>query len=106
SQRFDAQKVVRWALVSTILVALITALSTFLLPTLQDSLLNIPILARSFVVAILLIPLGFFMGAPFPCGLRIFDGNGGGNYIPLMWGVNGVASVVGSLCAAMGAKLW
>jgi spermidine synthase len=106
SQRFDAARLLRWAMTSALLVAVITAAATFLLPTVQNSLLALPILGRCAVIAISLLPLGFFLGAPFPCGLRLFDRNGGVSFIPLMWGINGVASVIGSLCAAMGAKLW
>ena len=89
-----------------LLVAVITAFATFLLPSVQNALLALPVIARCIVIAVALLPLGFFLGAPFPSGLRLFDHNGGTSFIPLMWGVNGVASVIGSLCAAMGAKLW
>ncbi|MEO6908641.1 MAG: hypothetical protein ABI210_12205, partial [Abditibacteriaceae bacterium] len=106
SQRYEAAKLAKWAMTSALLVAVITAIATFLLPTVQNSLLALPIIARCFVIAIGLLPLGFFLGAPFPCGLRLFDRSGATSFIPLMWGVNGVASVIGSLCAAMGAKMW
>ncbi|MEO6907031.1 MAG: hypothetical protein ABI210_03995 [Abditibacteriaceae bacterium] len=106
SQRYEATKLAKWAMTSALLVAVITAVATFLLPTVQNALLALPIIVRCFVIAIGLLPLGFFLGAPFPCGLRLFDRSGGTSFIPLMWGVNGVASVIGSLCAAMGAKMW
>lgn len=106
SQRFNKNTLTRWAMSSALAVAVITAFATLVLPGVQNSLLALPIIARCAVVALGLLPLGFFLGTPFPSGLRLFDDCGGGSYIPLMWGVNGVASVVGSLCAAMGAKLW
>jgi len=106
SQHFGPAAIAKWAMTSALLVAVITATATFLLPTAQNSLLSLPIMIRCVVIAVALLPLGFFLGAPFPSGLRLFDENGGTSYIPLMWGINGVASVVGSLCAAMGAKLW
>jgi len=39
---------------------------------------------------------GFFMGMPFPRGLAILGESGRNNLIPLMWGINGTMSVVGS----------
>lgn len=106
SQRYEVAKLARWAMTCALLVAVITAFATFLLPSVQNALLALPVIARCIVIAVALLPLGFFLGAPFPSGLRLFDHNGGTSFIPLMWGVNGVASVIGSLCAAMGAKLW
>jgi predicted MFS family arabinose efflux permease len=59
--------------------------------------------ARCAIAALLLLPLGFLLGTPFPSGMRLFSRTRE-NQVPLVWGLNGVASVVGSLCAAMGAK--
>jgi hypothetical protein len=50
-----------------------------------------------------LLPLGFVLGTPFPAGMRLFAQRRAES-VPLVWGLNGVASVVGSLCAALGAK--
>ncbi len=40
--------------------------------------------------------MGFFMGFPFPLGIRFLKEKGLENQIPWMWGVNGVSSVFGS----------
>lgn len=37
------------------------------------------------------------MGMPFPRGLKLIGENGKGDTIPVMWGVNGVTSVIGSV---------
>jgi hypothetical protein len=44
----------------------------------------------------MLIPLGFLMGFPFPLAIRLTDRHGLRNNVSVMWGVNGIASVLGS----------
>jgi predicted MFS family arabinose efflux permease len=59
--------------------------------------------ARCIAAALFLLPMGFLLGAPFPSGMRLFAARRA-QHIPLVWGLNGIASVFGSLCAAMIAK--
>ena len=40
---------------------------------------------------------GFFMGMPFPRGLKLIGESRQGELVPIMWGVNGIASVFGSV---------
>ncbi len=47
----------------------------------------------------ILFPLGVLMGFPFPLAIRQTDVLGMGAQIPVMWGVNGIASVLGSALA-------
>jgi len=61
--------------------------------TFQGSNLSLKILATF----ILLLPLGLLMGIPFPSGLQMLEKKEIGSYVPLMWGVNGWMSVVGSI---------
>lgn len=44
----------------------------------------------------MLIPLGFLMGFPFPLAIRLTDQHGLADNVSVMWGVNGIASVLGS----------
>jgi hypothetical protein len=44
----------------------------------------------------LLFPLGFLMGFPFPLAIRLVSALGLQAQIPVLWGVNGIASVLGS----------
>jgi hypothetical protein len=44
----------------------------------------------------MLLPMGFFMGLPFPLGLRAAEPNP--SLVPWLWGINGAASV---LCAVL-----
>jgi hypothetical protein len=51
--------------------------------------------ARLAITVILLAPLGFMMGMPFPLGMHWAGGHRPG-VIPWLWGINGVMSVMGS----------
>jgi spermidine synthase len=46
-------------------------------------------------------PVGFLMGMPFPLGLRLLDrvGPEWAQLVPWVWGINGAASVLGSILA-------
>lgn len=46
-------------------------------------------------------PAGILMGVPFPAGLRWAVKRGYANQIPWFWGMNGAASVVSAILAAM-----
>ena len=40
--------------------------------------------------------MGFFLGMPFPLGMKLLDEFGLQQHVPRMWGVNGIGSVLGS----------
>ena len=48
-----------------------------------------------------LLPLGFLLGFPFPLAARLADALGLADRVTALWGVNGVASVLGSALAMM-----
>jgi SAM-dependent methyltransferase len=75
------------------LVALLYALG---LPRVVPLLLPLPLGGRIAVALVLVAPLGFLMGMPFPGGLRA-TGRGPFPAPPFYWGLNGVFSVVGSI---------
>mgnify|MGYP005834680023 CR=1 FL=1 len=60
---------------------------------------------RCLVAFVMLVPLGFALGMPFPTGLRAI-GARAQRFVPWMWGVNGLTSVIGSVGAMIAAKLW
>ncbi|MBV9864777.1 MAG: hypothetical protein JO316_05475 [Abitibacteriaceae bacterium] len=105
SQRFNETKLRLWTAGCAVGVALGTLLSIYILGQLQNAMLTMSLPSRCMVAALLLLPLGFLLGTPFPAGLRLFARTRA-HQVPLIWGLNGVSSVVGSLCAAMGAKAW
>lgn len=53
---------------------------------------------RLFLTMLLLAPLAFLMGIPFPSGVRWAGAHRAG-VIPWLWGINGVTSVLGSALA-------
>lgn len=60
---------------------------------------------RCLLTMLMLLPLGMALGMPFPTGLRAV-GARAQSFVPWMWGVNGLMSVVGSVGAMMIAKFW
>ncbi len=54
---------------------------------------------QKIIATALLIPLGFVMGIPFPLSLRLMKVYDFGDLVHWMWGLNGVASVLGSALA-------
>ena len=53
------------------------------------------------MAAVLVFPFGFLMGMPFPLGLRQSAQDENGPAVSALWGINGVASVVGSIGGTM-----
>jgi spermidine synthase len=57
-------------------------------------------------VVIVILPLGILMGCPFPLALRSLRTHGLERHTAMMWGVNGVASVLGSALAMIIGITW
>lgn len=78
-----------------------------LLRPLFSATLGWPLAARLAVTAMSLAPLGLLMGAPFPSGIRLFaagrveGGEGQPAAVPWVWAVNGAASVIAPILAAL-----
>jgi hypothetical protein len=83
-----------------------------ILPNLFEWTLGLSFAARVGVTVLTLAPLGFLMGIPFPAGIRWLVGEqvpGGGTAgeitprtdIPWVWAVNGAASVIAPILAAL-----
>jgi spermidine synthase len=82
-----------------------------ILPGLLNRLVGLPFAAKLLVSGVLLIPLGFAMGMPFPAGLRALalrnsgefpgvpENTSGGNLVEWAWAMNAASSVLGSVVA-------
>jgi hypothetical protein len=81
-----------------IAVSAIAILYSSVLPPLFDALLGAPRAVRVVLALVLLLPLGLCLGVFFPTGLRIVNEQNP-DFIPWAWGVNGGASVVGTILA-------
>ena len=55
---------------------------------------------RIFVATATLFPVGIFMGMPFPLGMKLVSDRSE-RLAPWLWGINGAASVCGSVLAAV-----
>ena len=103
SQKFEGKTLLFYGALCTALVCVATLMLTTFLPQLDATLLGLPLEARCGAVALLLFPLGVLLGTPFPTGIRLFARQRA-DLVPLIWGLNGVASVFGSFLAAFGAR--
>lgn len=77
-------------------VAVLGSAYALALPALVKALLPLDLGTRLAIAVLLVAPLGFAMGMPFPRGLRL-TGQSGLPGPPFYWGVNGVLSVLGSM---------
>jgi spermidine synthase len=75
-------------------------------PVILNELLVYGLVLRAIVCFILLLPFGFLLGIPFPTGIQILKQNNLVKYIPWMYGVNGIMSVLGSVIAAILSMIW
>jgi spermidine synthase len=86
-------------------------LYVFILPGLLNALMGLPFAAKLLVSAVLLVPLGFAMGMPFPAGLQALasiplpefpcasNGEFQENAVEWAWAMNAGSSVLGSVLA-------
>jgi hypothetical protein len=69
-----------------------------ILPSLLGMAVGQPFIVKLLVSAILLVPLGFLMGMPFPAGLKSVA-ESGKSTVEWAWAMNAAASVLGSVSA-------
>jgi len=80
------------------LLAGVLALYALILTPLFHALLGIPLVARILIAVVLVSGPGLLMGALLPSGVRVANEMGRGT-VAWGWGLNGAASVVGSILA-------
>jgi hypothetical protein len=86
--------------VALLVVLLLT--SPWLLPVVFRQALGLPLAYRLGVTVVVVAPFGYLMGIPFPGGIRwMLGGDGRPSQVPWIWAVNGAASVVASVLAAL-----
>ena len=91
--------------VAIVVIVVLILLYPLLLPYLFDATLWLPFTGRTAITAVVLFPLGLFLGVPFPKGVLLV-GQNAPQLTPWMWAVNGCASVVSAVLAAMIALTW
>ena len=97
--RLDAagRSAVNFAVVGIAAIAIVHVL---LLPTIFETLIAQPDAIRIAVSIVLIAPLAFFMGMPFPLGLARVTAKAPA-FIPWAWGINGFASVIAAVLATL-----
>ena len=81
-------------------IAILAIVYIPLLPALFREFVGLPDVAKVVISITLIAPLGFFMGMPFPLGLKHVAGIAP-DFIPWAWGINGFASVVSAVLATL-----
>jgi hypothetical protein len=89
----------RWAIPFVAVIAIGLALVT-LYPWASHAALALPLVGRILVSGLMLFPLGFFLGMPFPLGILAIANQPRGA-IAWAWGMNGLFTVVGGLASVV-----
>jgi hypothetical protein len=98
SRRWMARPGRVWLPITLIFAGLI--LYVVILPPILDRLVGSPFAAKLVISALLLVPLGFIMGIPFPTGLRaLATRTEAASSIEWAWAMNAASSVLGSVLA-------
>jgi spermidine synthase len=107
SRRWLSRTELAWMPLALVIVAL--ALDVFFLPHALAALVGLGFGYRLAISGVLLAPLGFVMGMPFPTGLRALaagsapglsgEVSGENNAVEWAWAMNAAASVLGSVLA-------
>lgn len=87
----------KWLLAALFGLAIITPI---VVTQIQEAALGWTLIQRALVIGISLAPMGIMMGIPFPLGLAWLE-KSGSSMIPWAWAVNGCASVVAAVLAAI-----
>ena len=99
ARRFE-QKGYSPVIVAVAGIAAIALLYLVLLPSLFQQLIGLPDAIKMMVSVLLIAPLAFCMGAPFPIGLSRVAISAP-DFIPWAWGINGFASVISASLATL-----
>ncbi len=92
SARLSTRQALRMAL---LLLVPVLAMVVRGLDMLHDRTVGWPLAARCASVVLVVSPCAFLMGMPFPLGIRLLP-RAMADFIPWFWGLNGVASILGS----------
>jgi hypothetical protein len=83
-----------------LLISILILAYVGLLPALLYAYVSLPTLHKALMVVVLLFPLSFWMGMPMPLGIHWLKTRSAA-MIPWAWGVNGSASVLGSITTVL-----
>ncbi len=84
----------------TIVISLLIIAYSMFLPAISDNISPYPMSVKILLAFLILMPLGLFMGIPFPTGLKILGGKDK-SLIPWAWAINGCLSVLAPIVTIM-----
>lgn len=85
---------------AVVVIAAVSGIYLFGLAGLFDRLMGLPDAAKIALSLVLIAPLAFFMGMPFPLGLAHVAARDQ-DLVPWAWGINGCASVLSAILATL-----
>jgi hypothetical protein len=85
---------------SLLILSFLVVIYSFIQPVLSAVLLSFDLIPRMILWFIMLLPLGFFMGIPFPTGMKVL-GEKCQTLIPWAWAINGCLSVLAPILTIM-----
>jgi hypothetical protein len=102
SYRGDRRQLIIFAVIGIVLT-MIAYIA--LLPAVTDTLLGWPLILKIWLSVIIVAPGAFFLGIPFPTGLKELTKRKSG-LLPWAWGINGAFSVTGTSLARLVSISW
>ena len=100
SERLGINSRQRWAMPFVAIMVIGLALILLYAPIAQAG-LALPLAGRIAVATVLIFPLGFFLGMPFPLGILAIENQPRGA-VAWAWGMNGLFTVIGGLASVLG----
>ena len=85
----------RFAVQRMYILVIMIVVWAFILGPIHLHFLHLPVVNRIYISVLLIFPIGFLMGIPFPITIRMLS-RGKSELIPWAWGINGFASVAGA----------
>ncbi|WP_020676009.1 hypothetical protein [Geopsychrobacter electrodiphilus] len=80
-------------------LVLLIPIYCYLLPGVLSSMVGLSLLMRCLIAILLLVPLALLLGMPLPLGMALLHHDG--SAVPWSWGINGAASVLGTILAVI-----
>lgn len=95
---FNEEKTTRQLLAVLVILLIIMSIYLYFLPNLIYALIGYSSSLKIFISVLILLPIGIFLGMPFPLGIKIISKRSS-KMVPWVWAINGATSVTGSVLA-------
>jgi hypothetical protein len=82
------------------LIMIFILIYLFFMPFVLKATIGLPFILKFLISVLLILPAAFFMGMPFPLGLRLLSEKNG-SLVPWAWGINGCMSVISTALATL-----